>query len=31
VGFDALEDLHHRLLPLSPAVCSAGRSYPAAL
>src|SRR5215211_7823685 len=31
VGLDALEDLHHRLLPLSPAVCSAGRSCPAAL
>src|SRR5215208_6415014 len=30
VGLDALEDLHHRLLPLSPAVCSAGRSCPAA-
>ena len=26
VGLDAFEDLHHRLLPLSPAVCSAGRS-----
>src|SRR5215212_4404410 len=23
VSFDALEDLHHGLLPLSPAVCSA--------
>src|SRR5215213_10401814 len=31
VGVDAFEDLHHRLLPLSPAVSSAGRSYPAAL
>src|SRR5215216_1262788 len=31
VGLDALEDLHHGLLPLPPAVCSAGRSYPAAL
>src|SRR5215216_5557590 len=30
VCLDALEDLHHRLLPLSPAVCSAGRSCPAA-
>jgi hypothetical protein len=27
---DAFEDLHHRLLPLSPAVLSAGRSCPAA-
>src|SRR5215203_7217633 len=26
VCLDALEDLHHRLLPLSPIVCSAGRS-----
>ena len=31
VGLDAFEDLHHRLLPLSPAVLSAGRSCPAAL
>src|SRR5215210_4179283 len=31
VCFVALEDLHHRLLPLSPAVLSAGRSCPAAL
>src|SRR5215218_3190749 len=30
VCLDAFEDLHHRLLPLSPAVCSAGRSCPAA-
>jgi hypothetical protein len=30
VCLDALEDLHHRLLPLSPAVCSAGRWCPAA-
>src|SRR5918997_5059357 len=29
VCLDALEDLHHGLLPLSPAVCSAGRSCPA--
>src|SRR5215211_107840 len=29
VCLDALEDLHHRLLPLSPAVCSAGHSCPA--
>src|SRR5215207_5521044 len=28
---DAFEDLHHRLLSLSPAVFSAGRSCPAAL
>src|SRR5829696_3760884 len=26
VCINAFEDLHHRLLPLSPAVCSAGRS-----
>jgi hypothetical protein len=31
VGLDAFEDLHHRLFPLSPAVCSVGCSYPAAL
>src|SRR5687767_3543286 len=31
VGLDTFEDLHHRLLPLSPAICSAGRSCPAAL
>src|SRR5687768_7079336 len=31
VCLDAFEDLHHRLLPLSPAVCLAGRSCPAAL
>src|SRR5215218_7115747 len=31
VCFVALEDLHHMLLPLSPAVCSAWRSCPAAL
>jgi hypothetical protein len=28
---DAFDDLHHRLLPPSPAVLSAGRSYPATL
>ena len=27
---DSLDDLHHGLLPLSPAVSSAGRSCPAA-
>src|SRR5215207_3357395 len=31
VCLDVFEDLHHRLLPLSPAVLSAGRSCPAAL
>jgi hypothetical protein len=31
VCLDAFEDLHHRLLPLSPAVLSAGHSCPAAL
>src|SRR5215208_2442822 len=31
VGFDALEDLHHRLYPFLPPFLSAGRSYPAAL
>src|SRR5215208_3262619 len=30
VCLEAFEYLHHRLLPLSPAVCSAGRSCPAA-
>jgi hypothetical protein len=30
VRLDTLDDLHHRLLPLSPAVCSAGRSCPVA-
>src|SRR5829696_2622551 len=29
VRFDALEDLHHVVLPLSPSVSSAGRSCPA--
>jgi hypothetical protein len=31
VGLEAFEDLHHMLLPLSPAVSSAGCSCPAAL
>ena len=31
VCLDALDDLRHRLLPLSPAVLSAERSCPAAL
>src|SRR5215210_2936583 len=31
VGLDALEDLHHRLFPLSSAGCSAGRSCRVAL
>src|SRR5215210_2488194 len=31
VGLDAFEDLHHRLFPLSSAVCSAGRSCRVAL
>jgi hypothetical protein len=30
VRLDALDDVHHRLLPLSPTVCSAGRSCSAA-
>src|SRR5215211_4524962 len=30
VCLDAFDDLHHRLLPLSPGVSSAGRSCPAA-
>src|SRR5215217_7458119 len=31
VCLDAFEDLHHRLLPLPPAVCSARRWCPAAV
>src|SRR5215210_6257672 len=31
MGLDAFDDLHHRLLPLSPAVSSAGRSCPTTL